>query len=83
MDKHGTREVATAFVKYLFTPEAQRVFASVGFRPADPGTAKLYLDKYPAPKKLFTIQDLGGWDVIQKKFFDDGAIFDKIISSIR
>lgn len=34
--------------------------------------------KFPKIKTIFKAQDLGGWDEIQKKFFDEGAIFDKI-----
>jgi sulfate transport system substrate-binding protein len=40
VDKHGTREVAEAFVQYLWSPEAQRVFAQHGFRPVNPDVAK-------------------------------------------
>lgn len=78
VDKHGTREVAEAFVKFLYTPEAQREFAKVGFRPVDPTVGTEVAKQYLPIKTLFTAQDLGGWDEIQKKFFDDGAIFDKI-----
>lgn len=78
VDKHGTREVAQAFVEYLFTPEAQEEFAKVGFRPIDPGVGEKFTSQYPKISKLFTVQDLGGWDEVQKKFFDDGAIFDQI-----
>lgn len=78
VDKHGTREVAEAFIQYLFTPEAQREFAKAGFRPVDPTVGEEVADQYPKIKTLFTAQDLGGWDTIQKKFFEDGAIFDKI-----
>jgi sulfate/thiosulfate transport system substrate-binding protein len=74
VDKHGNRAVAEAFVKYLFTPEAQAEFAKVGFRPADPTQAT----KFPAVKQLSTIKDFGGWSAAQTKFFDDRAIFDKI-----
>jgi sulfate transport system substrate-binding protein len=80
VDKHGTREVAEAFVKFLFTPEAQREFAKVGFRPVDETVVKEFTEKYPKVKKLFTVKDLGGWDKIQEKFFADGSIFDKIIA---
>ena len=85
VDKHGTREVAEAFVKYLYTPEAQREFAKAGFRPVDETVAKEaeFVKKYPPVKTLFTAQDLGGWGEIQKKFFDDGAVFDKIQGSIK
>jgi len=85
VDKHGTREVAEAFVKYLYTPEAQREFAKAGFRPVDATVAAEpeFAKKYPPVKTLFTAQDLGGWGEIQKKFFDDGAAFDKIQGSIK
>jgi sulfate/thiosulfate transport system substrate-binding protein len=80
VDKHGTREVAEAFVKYLYTSEAQQEFAKVGFRPVDETVAKTkeVKDKYPAVKTLGTVEDFGGWDATQKKFFEDGAIFDQI-----
>jgi sulfate transport system substrate-binding protein len=80
VEKHGNREVAEAFVKYLFTPEAQQEFAKVGFRPVDETVAKTkeFAEKYPPIKTLSTIQELGGWDAAQKKFFNDGAIFDQI-----
>jgi sulfate/thiosulfate transport system substrate-binding protein len=74
VDKHGNREVAEAFVKYLFTPEAQAEFAKLGFRPSEPTQPT----KYPVVKQLSTIQDFGGWSAAQAKFFADGAIFDKI-----
>ncbi|MBD2294899.1 sulfate ABC transporter substrate-binding protein [Anabaena sphaerica FACHB-251] len=80
VDKHGNREVAEAFVKYLFTPEAQLEFAKVGFRPVDENVAKTkeFADKYPPVKTLATVQELGGWDAMQEKFFNDGALFDQI-----
>jgi sulfate transport system substrate-binding protein len=78
VDKHGTREVAEAFVKFLYTPEAQREFAKVGFRPVDATVAKEVENQFPKVKTLFTVKDLGGWDKIQNQFFDDGAVFDKI-----
>lgn len=81
VDKHGTREIAEAFVKYLFTPEAQREFAKTGFRPVDATVEKEVADQYPKVKTLFTAKDLGGWSEIQQKFFEDGAIFDKIQAS--
>ncbi len=80
VDKHGTREVAEGFVKYLFSPEAQQEFAKIGFRPVDETVAqtKEVADKYPKVKNLGTVADYGGWDAVDKKFFADGALFDKI-----
>jgi len=82
VDKHGTREVAEAFVQFLFTPEAQREFARVGFRPVDPTVAEEFASQFPPVRQLFTVSDLGGWDEVQTKFFDDAAVFDKIQSSL-
>jgi sulfate transport system substrate-binding protein len=80
VDKKGTRKVSEAFVQFLFTPEAQREFAKVGFRPVEPTVVKEFESKFPQIKNLFTVQDLGGWDKVQKQFFDDGAVFDKILT---
>jgi sulfate transport system substrate-binding protein len=80
VDKHGTREVAEGFVKYLYSPEAQQEFAKLGFRPVDetaPATKEL-AGKYPKVKTLGTVGDYGGWDTVQNKFFADGGLFDKI-----
>lgn len=82
VDKHGTREVAEAFVQFLFTPEAQREFAKAGFRPSDATIGEEFAQDHPKVDNLFTAQDFGGWDEIQSKFFDDGAIFDQIQSKV-
>ncbi len=62
-------EVATAFRDYLFTPEAQRLWAEAGFRPTDADVAVEFADKFPAPEKLWTIDDLGGWGVVDPELF--------------
>jgi sulfate transport system substrate-binding protein len=82
VDKHGTREVAQAFVEFLFTPEAQREFAKVGFRPlGDLGKEKEFVDKFPPVKQLGSIDEFGGWTQAQK-VFDDGGQFDQIRTAI-
>jgi sulfate transport system substrate-binding protein len=78
VDKHGTRKVAEAFVQYVFTPQAQREFAKVGFRPVNDQVAKEFASEYPKVRKLVTAKDFGGWEQIQTKFFADKAIFDQI-----
>lgn len=88
VDKHGTREVAEAFVEYLYTPQAQQEFAKLGFRPLDEAVAqnkelKTLAGKYPKVSNLGTVQDYGGWADVQQKFFEDGAVFDQIQAKIR
>ncbi len=82
VDKNGTREVAEAFLEFLWTPEAQRAFAETGFRPVLPEIATEFADKYPPINNLLTADDFGGWDAIQERFFADGAIFDDIQANI-
>lgn len=76
--KHGTTQVAEAFVKYLFTPEAQKEFAQVGFRPVNSTVAGQFGSQFPRISKLFTVSDVGGWNGVQTKFFADNALFDQI-----
>ncbi|MFN6531347.1 sulfate ABC transporter substrate-binding protein [Nostoc sp. ChiSLP03a] len=78
VDKHGTRSVAEAFIKFLYTPDSQREFAKLGFRPVNLAIAKETEANFPQIKTIFKAEDLGGWDEIQAKFFDEGTIFDKI-----
>lgn len=82
VDKHGTREVAEAFAQFLYTPEAQKIFAETGFRPTNPKIASEFSSQYPTIKKLSTPKDFGGWDAVQKQFLDEGATFDKILNKI-
>ncbi|MCC5637546.1 sulfate ABC transporter substrate-binding protein [Nostoc sp. CHAB 5844] len=78
VDQHGTRKVAEAFVDFLYSSEAQREFAKLQYRPVNPTVTQEVVSQYPPIKTLFTAQDLGGWDMIQKRFFETGAIFDKV-----
>jgi sulfate/thiosulfate transport system substrate-binding protein len=57
-----------AFVDFLFSDEAQKVYGDEGYRPV----SKTALDTfdYPTPPSLFTIDDLGGWETVQSEFFD-------------
>jgi sulfate/thiosulfate transport system substrate-binding protein len=61
---------AKAFVSYALSAPAQRVFASWGYRPVNPEVAKATASKFPTPKGLFTIRDLGGWSKVDDQFFD-------------
>lgn len=79
---HNNREVVEAFVQFLFTPAAQAEFAKAGFRPIDASIANQKSDQFPAVERLGTVADFGGWSVVQKKFFDDGAIFDQMRSQL-
>ncbi|MCM1982086.1 sulfate ABC transporter substrate-binding protein [Lyngbya confervoides] len=82
VDQHQTREVAEAFVEFLYTPEAQREFARVGFRPVNAAVAQEFSTQFPTVKKLFTVQDFGGWSQIDTQFFKENALFDQSLRKI-
>lgn len=82
-DKHGTRAAAEAFVNFLFTPEAQQVFAKYGLRSVDPEVAKATAAQYPAVEDLFTIQQFGGWSEATPKFFGDDGVYSKAVSQVQ
>ncbi len=79
--KKGTQEVATAFARYLYTPEAQEEFAKAGFRPVNSSVASKYTSKFPKVPQLYTVAAFGGWGAVQDKFFKDNGIFDQVFKA--
>ena len=68
---------AHAFVDYLRSPDAQRVFGEKGYRPVVEDVLAEF--DYPTPSGLFTIADLGGWADVRTRFFDrEESIFHDI-----
>ena len=78
--KHGTHEVATAFVAFLHGAEAQRAFAKHGLRPVVPEIEKEVAATFPTVTDLFTIRDLGDWKGVQTSLFDKGAGYDTALA---
>jgi sulfate/thiosulfate-binding protein len=64
-------EKAQAFVDFLYTPEAQKIFADTGYRPVVEGVESE--NEFPTPAKLFEITKFGGWDKVNDEFFDPEA----------
>jgi sulfate/thiosulfate transport system substrate-binding protein len=75
--RRGTRDVATEYLKYLYSPEGQEIIARNYYRPIDPQVAAKHAQQFPKVQ-LATIRDLGGWTTAQKVHFGDGGIFDQI-----
>ncbi|MGD1069073.1 MAG: sulfate ABC transporter substrate-binding protein [Bryobacteraceae bacterium] len=76
--KHGTTEIAKAYLQFLYTPEGQEIGARNYYRPRLAAVAAKYAARFPKVN-LFTIDDtFGGWQKAQKRHFDDGGVFDKI-----
>jgi sulfate transport system substrate-binding protein len=78
VDQHGTRAVAEAYLKYLYSAEGQEVIARNYYRPRAVNVLAKYASQFPAVK-LFTETDVfGDWNKVQKTYFGDGGIFDQI-----
>ena len=75
--RRGTREVATAYLNHLYSPEAQEIIAKNFYRPIDEQVTARHAGQVPKIK-LVTIADFGGWAKAQKAHFADGAVFDQI-----
>ena len=78
VDRHGTRKLAEAYLKFLYTRQGQEIIARNFYRPRDAEIAAGYASQFPA-LKLVTIDDtFGGWEKAQATHFDDGGTFDQI-----
>lgn len=81
VDKHGTRKVAEAYLKYLYSPVGQDLAGKHYYRPTDLKAAEKYKDQL-LPVDLFTVDDVfGGWQKAQTEHFADGGIFDQIFEN--
>ncbi len=78
VDKKGTREVATAYLQYLYSEEGQRIAAKNFYRPRDEKAAAEFAKQFPQLKLVTIDKDFGGWKSAQPKFFNDGGVFDQI-----
>jgi sulfate transport system substrate-binding protein len=79
VNKHGTKDLAEAYLQYLYSPVGQKLAAKHYYRPSLPQYADA-ADLARFPKiELFTIKDkFGSWETVQKDHFDDNGIFDQI-----
>lgn len=76
--RHGTQALAEAYLRYLWTPEAQEIEARHYYRPTDPATLARHEADFPK-LTLFRLEDLfGDWAQAQKTHFSDGGTFDQI-----
>jgi len=78
VDRKGTRAMAEAYLKFLFTEEAQEAIAKNFYRPSNENILKKYPQVFP-PIKLFTVSEIArDWTDAHKQFIEDGGVFDTI-----
>lgn len=78
VDKRGTREVATEYLSYLYSDEAQYIAGDNFYRPSNQDILQEYAEVFDLDINLVTIQDFGGWEKVQTAHFTDGGMFDQI-----
>jgi sulfate transport system substrate-binding protein len=79
VDRKGTRDVAQAYLEFLYTQQGQDIAARNYYRPRDQAVAAHYAERFPV-LNMVTIDDFGGWDSAQTAYFADGAMFDRIFT---
>lgn len=79
-DRHGVREAADAFVQFLYSEEAQTLFAKHGFRPVNEQLAARMEEDFPQPPELFTIDYLGGWKEIRETLYSKRGIWYQVLA---
>jgi sulfate transport system substrate-binding protein len=81
VDKKGTRKQAEAYLKFLWSDEAQEIAAKHQLRPRSAALLSKYAKDFPKVN-TFTIDEVfGGWSKAQKEHFDDGGIYDQILAA--
>ena len=78
--KHGTTDVATEYLKHLYSKEGQEIIGKNFYRPTDPEIAAKYAKQFKS-LELFKIDQFGGWNAAQAKFFADDGVFDQIYAA--
>lgn len=81
VDKHNNRQVAEAFIDFLFSQEAQEIFAKHGLRSTNETVAQATASQYPPVEDLFTIEYFGGWESVTPVMFGDAGIFNRALMS--
>jgi len=76
--RHGTTEVAKAYLEYLYSDEGQEIAAKNFYRPRNPAIAEKYAANFTRLKLVTVDQEFGGWAKAQATHFADGGVFDQI-----
>jgi sulfate transport system substrate-binding protein len=80
VDQHGVREVAEAFVDFLWSQEAQRAYAKYGLRAVDPKVAEEFKDQYPKVEDLWKIDFLGGWKRVGEEIYGPQGVYTRAVA---
>jgi sulfate transport system substrate-binding protein len=83
VDRKNTRAVAEAYLKFLYTPEAQKIIGKNYYRPRDPAVAAQFKDQFKSLPLLSIDKNFGGWKRVQAAHFNDGGVFDQVFEDAK
>ncbi|GAC1471674.1 MAG: sulfate ABC transporter substrate-binding protein [Isosphaeraceae bacterium] len=78
VERHGNRALAEAFLSFLHGEEAQRILMDYGFRPLH--SSHEPPNRPPLPPQVFTTEDLGGWDWVNREVYGSGGVWDSLFT---
>ena len=77
--RHGTTQIAHAYLEYLYSVEGQTLAAKHGYRPSQPELVDPNILEGVTTPELFSVDEVfGGWKQAQERFFNDNGVFDRI-----
>ena len=83
VDKRGTRKVAEAYLKFLYTPEAQDIIGRNYYRPRNAAVAAKFKGQFANVPLLTIDRNFGGWGKAQATFFNEGGLFDQVFEDAK
>lgn len=83
VDRKGTRKVADAYLKFLYTPQAQAIIAQNYYRPRNAAIAAKYRGTFKNIPLFTVAKNFGGWQRAQATFFKDGGLFDQVFADAK
>lgn len=80
VDQKGTREQATAFLQYQYSPEVQKLLTTYNLRVHDADVVKETAGQFPEVKLINPTEVLGSWDEITQKHFGSNGVLDQLLA---
>lgn len=82
VDRRGTREVATAYLQFLYGEEAQEILAKKFNRVRHPAVVARYASQFPEVRLVSVDETFGGWDKVTSEHFGSGGVLDQLLTAI-
>ena len=81
VERKGTRELAQAYLEFLYSNEGQRIAAKHFYRPRNAEIAAEFTQQFPQLDLVSIDEEFGGWTSATQRFFAEGGVFDQIYTN--